>query len=116
MADPTFTPTITDFTLEPTELKGHAYMDPRKLILTKENLQAFQASKAHETIVSYITTLNESIVGVKLTDDISLSPVRKSALSAPRYCFKLTKAVPGSQMSCLDGDTGLERTRSIKRA
>lgn len=55
------------------------YLAPRKIILTKENLEAFQQSKTHETIVSYITSLNESIVGVKLTDDVPVSSVRKSA-------------------------------------
>ena len=55
------------------------YPAPRKIILTKENLEAFQQSKTHETIVSYITSLNESIVGVKLTDDVLVSSVRKSA-------------------------------------
>ena len=54
------------------------YLAPRKIILTKENLEAFQQSKTHETIVSYITSLNESIVGVKLTDDVLVSPVRES--------------------------------------
>ena len=78
MADPLFTPTITSFTLDSIELIDHAYIDPRKLILTKENLEAFQASKTHETIVSYITALNERVIGAKLTDDIQLSPVRKS--------------------------------------
>lgn len=80
MTDPTFVPKVTEFNLEHADLKGHAYIDPRKLILTKENLEAFQASKTHETIVSYIITLNECVVGVKLTDDLSLSPVRGSAL------------------------------------
>ena len=55
----------------------HAYFPPRKVILTKENLEAFQQSQTHETIVSYITSLNESVVGVKLTDDIPVSSVRE---------------------------------------
>ena len=55
------------------------YFAPRKVILTKENLEAFQQSKTHETIVSYITALNECVVGVKLTDDVPVSPVRKFA-------------------------------------
>lgn len=54
----------------------HAFISPRKVILTKENLEAFQQSQTHETIVSYITSLNESIVGVKLTDEVPVSAVR----------------------------------------
>ena len=54
------------------------YFPPRKVILTKENLEAFQQSETHTTIVSYINTLNECVVGVKLTDDVFVSPVRES--------------------------------------
>ncbi len=54
------------------------YFPPRKVILTKENLEAFQQSETHATIVSYINTLNECVVGVKLTDDVPVSIVRKS--------------------------------------
>ena len=79
MSEPLFIPTITKFALDSAELKDHEYILPRKLILSKENLEAFQASKTHETIVSYITTLNERVVGVKLTDEVPLSPVRKSS-------------------------------------
>ena len=110
MADPTFKPTVTNFTLEPADLSGHAYIDPRKLILTKDNLEAFQASKTHETIVSYIITLNECVVGVKLTDDLSLSPVRESAPVIPRYCLQ-THSCPS-----LDGGIGLECTSHFERA
>ena len=62
--------------MEPQE--STTYFPPRKVILTKENLEAFQQSKTHETIVSYINALNECVVGVKLTDDVLVSPVRES--------------------------------------
>lgn len=52
------------------------YISPRKVILTKEQLDLFHASKTHELIVSYVNALNESIVGVKLTDECTESPVR----------------------------------------
>lgn len=61
---------------------GSTYIVPRKVILTKENLESFQQSKTHEAIVSYITALNECVVGVKLTDDVSVSPVRKFVYAA----------------------------------
>ena len=83
MTDATNTPHTTTDTQPSTT---HMYFSPRKVILTKENLEAFQASKTHETIVSYITALNERVVGVKLTDEVPLSPVRKSFPSAVT-CF-----------------------------
>ena len=79
MSEPLFIHTITKFALDSAELENHEYILPRKLILSKENLEAFQASKTHETIVSYITALNERVVGVKLTDEVPTSPVRKSS-------------------------------------
>ena len=55
-----------------------SYQTPRKVILSKEQLQAFQESKTHGDIVSYIETLNESVVGVKLTDECEVSHVGRS--------------------------------------
>ncbi|KAM5532997.1 hypothetical protein V8D89_013339 [Ganoderma adspersum] len=94
MADPTFVPKVTEFSLEHAHWEGHAYIDPRKLILTKENLEAFQASKTHETIVSYITTLNECVVGVKLTDDLSLSPSVQATLNVLERVSETAKSIP----------------------
>ena len=51
------------------------YTPPRKCILTKEQMEAFQASKTHADVVSYIETLNNSVIGVKLTDECSASEV-----------------------------------------
>ncbi|KAF8513211.1 Phosphotyrosyl phosphatase activator [Gautieria morchelliformis] len=51
-----------------------SYHVPRKAILTTENLKAFQESETYVDIVNYIETLNESILGVKLSDDCSVSP------------------------------------------
>lgn len=75
MTDATDTPhTTTDTQPSTTSM----YFSPRKVILTKENLETFQQSETHTTIVSYINTLNECVVGVKLTDDVPISTVRKS--------------------------------------
>lgn len=52
---------------------------PRKVILTKDQLEYFQQSKTHEEILAYIQTLNDAVVGVKLTDPCTTSPVRKSS-------------------------------------
>ncbi|KAF8523704.1 Phosphotyrosyl phosphatase activator [Hysterangium stoloniferum] len=50
------------------------YHVPRKGILTKEHLEAFQNSQTHEDIINYIKTLNENVVGVKLGDECTTSP------------------------------------------
>jgi len=52
-----------------------SYETLHKAILTKEQLQYFQESQTQQEIVSYIETLNVSVVGVKLTDDCSSSNV-----------------------------------------
>jgi serine/threonine-protein phosphatase 2A activator len=53
-----------------------SYDAPQKRILTPEQLVAFQSSQTHQDIVSYIETLNESVVGIKLSDECSQSMVR----------------------------------------
>ena len=63
----------TTFTIE-----AMSFIVPRKAILTKEQLEHFQNSKTHEEILAYIQTLNDAVVGVKLTDSCATSPVRKS--------------------------------------
>lgn len=55
-----------------------SYQIPRKVILSQEQLTAFQESKTHKDIVSYIEALNESVVGVKLTDECETSDVCRS--------------------------------------
>lgn len=54
-----------------------SFHPPRKVILTKEQLEHFQASKTHADIATFIETLNEAVVGVKLTDECPESPVRE---------------------------------------
>ncbi|TFK52855.1 Phosphotyrosyl phosphatase activator [Heliocybe sulcata] len=51
-----------------------SFQRPRKLILSKEQLDAFQASQTHRDIVAFIEELNTAVVGVKLTDECSESP------------------------------------------
>jgi Phosphotyrosyl phosphate activator (PTPA) protein len=52
----------------------------QKAIVSKEQLAAFQNSKAYATITSYIETLNSAVVGVKLTDEHAQSQVRRLAV------------------------------------
>lgn len=49
---------------------------PRKCILSNEQLTVFQSSNTHNAIVSFVEVLNDSVIGVKLTDEVALSPVR----------------------------------------
>jgi hypothetical protein len=60
------------------------FQEPRKLILTKEQLEWFQTSDTHKKVLSYIETLNEAIVGTKLTDVCDESEVRQPQLSNVR--------------------------------
>jgi serine/threonine-protein phosphatase 2A activator len=53
-----------------------SYTPPRKYILSKEQLEAFQVSKTYQEIITFIETLNEAVVGVKLTDECDGSEVR----------------------------------------
>ncbi len=60
-----------------TTICNMAFQTPAKAILSQEQLQAFQTSKTYNSIISYIEALNETVVGVKLTDDCEASPVRE---------------------------------------
>jgi serine/threonine-protein phosphatase 2A activator len=48
---------------------------PRKIILSKEQLEYFQGSKTYQDIITYIETLNNAVIGAKLTDDCHISSV-----------------------------------------
>ncbi|KAF9045198.1 hypothetical protein BJ165DRAFT_1476028 [Panaeolus papilionaceus] len=52
---------------------SRTYQTLRKAVLSKEQLEAFQESKAHHDIIGYIETLNDAVVGAKLTDDCAQS-------------------------------------------
>ena len=67
--------------------EASAYIVPRKCILSKEQMEAFQASKTHEGVIGYIETLNEAVVGVKLTDDCEVSEV--SIIIDLKFCMRL---------------------------
>ena len=54
---------------------------PRKTILSKEQLEYFQGSKTYQDIISYIETLNNAVIGSKLTDDCHISPVSTAHLT-----------------------------------
>ena len=53
----------------------------QKAILSKEQLQAFQASNTYASITSYVEALNNAVVGVKLTDECAASQVGRLAFA-----------------------------------
>ncbi|PCH37425.1 Phosphotyrosyl phosphatase activator [Wolfiporia cocos MD-104 SS10] len=71
-----------------------SFQPPRKIILTKEQLEHFQASKVHQEIVSVIQTLNDGVVGVKLTDECIESPGVKAIFEILDRVEQLAKDTP----------------------
>lgn len=57
---------------------------PRKTILSKEQVEYFQGSKTYQDIISYIETLNNAVIGSKLTDDCDISPVSDTIIKLYR--------------------------------
>ncbi|KAI0356875.1 Phosphotyrosyl phosphatase activator [Trametes cingulata] len=70
------------------------FFPPRKVILTKEHLEAFQQSRTHEAIVGYITALNECVVGVKLTDECAVSPAVQAVLDILDRVAETARNIP----------------------
>ncbi|KAJ3514820.1 hypothetical protein NLJ89_g2150 [Agrocybe chaxingu] len=70
------------------------YEPPRKIILIKEQLQAFQESKTHQDIVTYIETLNNAVVGAKLTDDCPASKGVAAVLEMLDKVEQIAKETP----------------------
>lgn len=63
-----------------------AYQVPRKAILLPEQLAHFQTSETHKKITGYIEALNNSVVGVKLTDGDTLSQTQSAVCIIPDLC------------------------------
>lgn len=57
-----------------------SFHPPRKTILTPAQLVEFQGTETYTSLLEYINTLNDAVVGVKLTDDCTQSEVRWSPL------------------------------------
>ncbi|KAI0315786.1 Phosphotyrosyl phosphatase activator [Amylostereum chailletii] len=70
------------------------FQAPQKAILIPEQLNAFQTSKTHADIVQYITTLNDAVIGVKLTDECSLSPGAVAVLGVLERVEGLARETP----------------------
>ena len=61
-----------------------------KAIVSKEQLAAFKSSKAYSRITAYVDTLNDAVVGLKLSDGGEESQVRRRPPSRSLWrCFCL---------------------------
>ncbi|EJD01820.1 Phosphotyrosyl phosphatase activator [Fomitiporia mediterranea MF3/22] len=71
-----------------------SYAPPRKCILSKEQLDAFQNSNTYQEIISYIETLNDAVVDVKLTDECGESEGITAVLGVLDEVEKLARDTP----------------------
>jgi len=71
-----------------------SFTPPRKVILSKEQLEHFQVSQAHQDIVAYIQSLNDAVVGVKLADECSASPGAEAVLRVLDGVEEIARATP----------------------
>jgi len=70
------------------------FQEPRKFILTQEQLDWFQTSDTQKKIVSYIEGLNEAVVAVKLTDPCEESEGVKAIISILDKVEQICKETP----------------------
>ncbi|KAH7918064.1 Phosphotyrosyl phosphatase activator [Leucogyrophana mollusca] len=67
---------------------------PRKYILSSKQLTAFQTSTTHQSVVSFIEVLNNSVVGIKLSDARPESSGVTSILNILDQVYNAAKAIP----------------------
>jgi serine/threonine-protein phosphatase 2A activator len=75
---------------------------PSKRILSSAQLIAFQSSATHNTLVSFVEALNASVVGVKLRDPCSESPVGLLPLSSSIHLIHITSQAINAILRLLD--------------
>jgi len=68
-----------------------APMQPTKRIVSKAHLDAWLTSPTHADVVAFVQDLNDSVVGVKLTDKVPSSPVRCLLVHAKSLKHPLTQ-------------------------
>ncbi|KAI0795727.1 hypothetical protein C8Q75DRAFT_711860 [Abortiporus biennis] len=71
-----------------------SFVHPRKVILSKAQLAEFQESKTHDKIMEYIETLNEAVVGVKLTADCTMSTGAQAMMKILDRIEETARAIP----------------------
>ncbi|EJD51948.1 Phosphotyrosyl phosphatase activator [Auricularia subglabra TFB-10046 SS5] len=69
-------------------------MIPRKVLVTKEQLAEFEASKTHAQLLEYIETLNQAVAGVRLTDTCSSSEGVEAIIRVLDDVDRLVDATP----------------------
>jgi len=52
------------------------FIVPKRQILSKDDLEKFKESQAYEDYISFIVRLNDSVKGLKLSDDCIVSAVK----------------------------------------
>lgn len=67
---------------------------PKKAILLPEQLAWFQTSKAHADVVAYIEALNNSVVGIQLTEECSQSPGVQAILTILDRVEQTANSIP----------------------
>ncbi|GAB5590628.1 Serine/threonine-protein phosphatase 2A activator 2 [Umbelopsis nana] len=67
---------------------------PQKRILTREDLDEFQASDAYAQFIGFIENLNESVKGVKTDSEIETSPSVEKVLDLLDALIKLKLEIP----------------------
>ncbi|CAJ0755382.1 8554_t:CDS:2 [Entrophospora sp. SA101] len=69
------------------------FIVPKRQILTKDDLEKFKESQAHEDYISFVIRLNDSVKGLKLSDDcvvsVFLSNVLEILDTVNSYCNKI---------------------------
>ncbi|KAM6495267.1 Phosphotyrosyl phosphatase activator [Amanita muscaria] len=75
------------------------YQPPSKAILTSEQLEWFQTSQTRQDILTYIESLNEAVVNVKLNDECDMSPGVIVILKTLDRVEELVKETPAVENS-----------------
>ncbi|KAK4054625.1 Serine/threonine-protein phosphatase 2A activator 2 [Microbotryomycetes sp. JL221] len=69
-------------------------MLPQKRIISRAHLQAFIESSTHKDLCTFVQELNDSVIGVKLTDEVQLSPVAEALCDILNKVEQVIKQTP----------------------
>ncbi|KAK7435406.1 Serine/threonine-protein phosphatase 2A activator 2 [Stygiomarasmius scandens] len=75
-------------------MSSSTFQPPRKAILSPAQLEWFQSSETHKTVISYIETLNEVTVGAKLSDKCEESPAVQAILRILNKVERVSEDTP----------------------
>ncbi|KAF9262725.1 Phosphotyrosyl phosphatase activator [Marasmius fiardii PR-910] len=80
-------------------MSSSSYQPPRKALLSPAQLEWFQSSETHKRIITYIETLNEAIVGAKLSDQCEESEGVKALLNVLSKVEEMVRDTPAVENS-----------------